>query len=257
MTTQETFETVVASAIDCVLTSVSAYLDSEKDVKVSVADLRAALGVPATTPAATPARGRRPAAAAGTGAAKARGKSTVERRLEEQGQIEGLCNYVITRGDSKGYFCSNNATVGQYCSGCSKKKGPREEINKNLSSSSPSSAPGIAPGRRSTAMPPKEEIPVDEDEEIDAVEVDGYDDILLLPKLNLIIRGDDQVVIAHMVDGIPQALDDDAIERAKENGLEYDDSAFVDESDGAPQKEATPPKARPTRPRGRMPAPSR
>ena len=136
MSARESFEAIVTSAVDSVLTTISKYLESEKNLKVSVADLRSALDMSAAVaePVAAPTRGRRPAAAGAAGATKARGKSTVERRLEDQGQLDELCHYVVTRGDFKGYYCSNNATVGQYCSGCSKKKGPREEINKNLNS---------------------------------------------------------------------------------------------------------------------------
>ena len=258
MSTQENFETIVASAIDGVLYTVSTYLENERKIQVSVEDLRSALEMPAqVTPlvAATPTRGRRTAAAS-TGATKARGKSTVERCHKDQKQSEGLCHYVITRGDFKDYYCSNNATVGRYCSGCSKKKGPREEISKNLNGSSPSSAPGVAPGHRSSAMPPKDEVPEDDDDTIEAQDIPGYADLLFLPSLGLIVQESDYTVVARMVNEVPRKLDAKAIELAKEAGLDYDENAFNSDDGDEPVKEESPVRTRPARTRGRMPPPS-
>lgn len=134
---KDLYTQAIESSLSELLGVISRYYEEEHGTAVSVDDLLEVLGATkAPTPVATKGAATRSAATktaatktaatktATTTKAKAAPKADKERRSREQGQLPGLCLYVLTRGAHEGMYCTVRAVKGRdTCSSCKTKKG--------------------------------------------------------------------------------------------------------------------------------------
>lgn len=130
---KDLFAQAVEASLSEILSVVSRYYEEEHGVAVSADELSDMLGatkasaVAKTTSrtTATKTSATKTTAKTTTAAkAKATPKADKERRRRDQGQLKGLCLYVLTRGQHEGKYCPVRAVKGKNtCSSCKNKKG--------------------------------------------------------------------------------------------------------------------------------------
>lgn len=166
---KDLYTQAIDDSIRTILDLISSYYASEHGVEVPADELMDLIGarVVKTSPATkTAAKTTTKAGATKTTAKTAAAKPDKERRRKEQGQLKGLCLYVLTRGNNQGTYCTVRAVKGKnVCSSCDRKKGElgfyadddgEEEVDS-----------GRAPGKFTGAVP-------DDDDEPPALTVVQY-----------------------------------------------------------------------------------
>lgn len=167
-TFKDQYTQAVSSGLSAILSVITSYYEEEHGVQVSVDELMALLDakVPSSAKIATKTTTATKTAAAKTTTRTAATKTTTktaakpdkERRERDEGQLPGLCLYVLTRGVNDGKYCTVKAAKGSNtCTSCAKKKGQlgfyADEVDQNDVDG------GRAPGKFTGAVPEDGESP--------------------------------------------------------------------------------------------------